>query len=476
MNIMFILTDDQRRDVLGCYGNKNIKTPTIDNLAAQGVRFDNFFCQSPICCTSRASIITGLSQRTHGTNFSEPPVQSKYMATSYPAMLQANGYRTGFTGKFGFNFDSPNSGKKLFDFFKPVTRNPYLKKMPDGTLRHETDICTDNAIEFLNTTPKDKPFCMSVSFNATHGEDGDKRPGFHFQWPESANGLYEDMTMARPKLDDQKYFDALPEFLKDPKGLSRERYSFRWNPVDVYQTNMRAYWRMATGVDNDVARIVAALKKNGQDKNTIIVYSADNGMMLGDRKLAGKWNHYDQSLDVPFIVYDPRLPAAKRGKVVTELTDFLDVAPTFLEWAGVKTPDLYQGQSLTNLVDGNPVTDWRPDFYCEHLFKQYPSWYGVRSKDYKYVVYYDNGPYEILYDLKKDPTELTNEADDSKYAAVKTQMAARLKSYLDEYPMRPKPEPKAGAKADAKPLATEAIAKGAAKSDEQKGTMEMGND
>ena len=246
--------------------------------------------------------------------------------------------------------------------------------------------------------------------------------------------MYEDVQIPLPKLNDPKYFNALPPFLQDEKELSRARYFWRWDTPEKYQINMRAYWRMATGIDNAIARILAALKKNGQEKNTVIVYSADNGMMLGDRGLAGKWNDYEQSLDVPFIVYDPTLPPEKRGRVVSELADFLDVAPTFAQWAGVEVPAVYQGRSLANLVAGEPVADWRKDFYCEHAFKKYPSWHGVRSKRYLYAVYYDNGPYVRLLDLRKDPTELTNQAGNPAYAAVEAQMAARLQSYLDEYP------------------------------------------
>ena len=98
-NIIFLLADDQRSDVLGCYGNELIHTPTLDQLAADGVRFENFFCETPICSASRSTLMSGLSQRSHGFNFGEPPVPAKYISTSYPAYLKANGYRTGFTGK-----------------------------------------------------------------------------------------------------------------------------------------------------------------------------------------------------------------------------------------------------------------------------------------------------------------------------------------------------------------------------------------
>ena len=120
-NIIFFLADDQRSDVLGCYGNRLIKTPTIDRLAAEGVRFENFFCQTPICATSRATVLSGLTQRTHGYNFGKPPVDEKYIKTSYPAYLKANGYRTGFTGKFGFRY-SRDDKEEQFDFYKPKIR------------------------------------------------------------------------------------------------------------------------------------------------------------------------------------------------------------------------------------------------------------------------------------------------------------------------------------------------------------------
>lgn len=442
-NILFILADDQRSDVLGCYGNELIQTPTIDRLAAEGVRFDNFFCQTPICSASRATIISGLSQRTHGFNFGEPAIPAEYIETSYPAYLKSHGYRTGFTGKYGFRF-SENDKSKQFDFFKPYSRNPYLKKMPDGSLRHETDLCADAAVQFIETNPDGQPFCLSVSFNASHAEDSDLRPGFHFQWPESTDGLYDDIDLPLPKLGDTKYFEAMPEFLQDEKGLSRERYFWRWDTPEKYQVNMRAYYRMVTGIDFAVARILDALKEAGLDENTIVVYTGDNGFMKGDRGTAGKWNHYDQALNVPFIVYDPALPEAKRGRVVSELASHLSVAPTIAAWAGLPLPDVYQGPSLDKLVSGESVTDWQQDVYCEHYFERYNNWRGLRTKKYKYAVYYDEPgePYECLYDLEKDADEFVNLASNPEYAAVLTQLKSRLEERTAEMPMADKPSKK----------------------------------
>ena len=442
-NILFILADDQRHDALGCYGNEIIQTPTLDGLAENGVRFDNFFCQTPICATSRATIMTGLSQRTHGFNFGELPVPVEYIATSYSAYLKANGYRTGFAGKFGFRYGR-NDKKEQFDFFKPYNLHPFLKKQPDGSLRHETDLCADAAIEFIRSVPKGQPFCMSVSFNATHADDADHRPGYHFQWPESADGLYEGIDMPLPKLGDQKYFDALPEFMKDEKELSRKRFYWRWDTPEKYQTNLRAYYRLLSGIDHAVARIIGELKAACLDKNTVIVYTADNGYMMGDRGLAGKWNHYEQSLHVPFIVYDPTLPEDQRGRVVTELCTHMDVAPTLVEWAGLPKPESYQGTSLTGLIQGKSAAEWGGDVFCEHKFHMYNSWHGVRGKRFKYAVYYDepDGPYECLYDLEKDPAEFVNLIDNPEYETVRKQLAQRLDDYLKQYPLAKQKERK----------------------------------
>lgn len=434
-NIIFFLTDDQRSDVLGCYGNPIIKTPTIDRLAAEGTRFENSFCEVPICAASRATILTGLSQRTHGYNFIEPPISADYIATSYPTVLKAVGYRTGFAGKYGVVYSPPGL---QFDFFRVIHRNPYLHKMPDGSLRHETDLCADAAIEFIDTNPKGQPFCMSVSFNASHAEDSDHRPGYHFQWPSDTDGMYEDVEIPAPRLGEGKYFKAIPPFLQDKKNLNRQRYFWRWDTPEKYEINIRAYYRMASGIDKAIARIRGVLKAKGLDQNTIIVYSADNGMMLGDRGLAGKWNHYEESLRVPLIIYDPRLPEKQRGRIVKELVSNIDLAPTLVDAAGAKIPEVYQGRSLLPFVEGEPVKDWPTDIYCEHKFKIFNNWYGVRGERYKYAVYYDEkpAPYECLYDLKKDPDELVNLARNPEYSAELANMQSRLDSYLKTLPER----------------------------------------
>lgn len=439
-NIIFLLADDQRNDALGCYGNDIIETPTLDRLAAEGVRFQNGFCEVPICAASRATIFTGVSQRSHGYNFGEPPVAAHHAQISYPTVLKKQGYRTGFVGKFGVRF-AEQMIKKNFDFFRAINRNPYLKQMLDGSQRHETDLCADAAIEFIESTPKKMPFCLSVSFNATHAEDGDLRPGKHFQWPESSDGMYDAVKIPLPRLYDAKYNEALPPFLRGEANLNTKRFYWRWNTPEKYQTNIRAYYRMLTGIDHAIARLLTTIQDHGLAENTIIVYSADNGFMMGDRRTAGKWNHYEQSLRVPLIVYDPTLHTSKRGRVIDEMVSLMDIAPTFIDYAGLTIPDAYQGSSMVPLIHGKPPTvDWRDSLYVEHKFKHFNNWRGIRTAKYKYAIYYDepDGPYECLYDLEKDPDELINLARNPEYDSVLEDMQLRLNQKMKSFPERSK--------------------------------------
>lgn len=432
-NIIFFLTDDQRHDTLGCAGHPMVKTPTIDQLAAAGVMFQNSFCQVPICAANRSSLLTGLTQRTHGYNFGTPPVPIRYATTSYPALLRKAGYRTGFAGKFGMSF--ARGAPRLFDSRKLIGRNPYLKKQPDGSLRHETLLCGDEAIRFIESTPAGQPFCMSVSFNASHAEDSDRRPGFHFQWARPTEGMYEKLIPAPPRLAARRFLEAAPDFLKTREGLSVARFKWRWDTAEKYQVNMRAYFRMLSGIDMTIARVLNVLKTKGLDQNTIIIYSADNGYMMGDRSMAGKWNHYEQSLRVPLVIFDPRVPrGSRRGRKLGQLVSSIDIAPTILEYAGVEIPSVYQGHSLVSLASGNKVTNWRKDVFCEHHFRVYPNWQAVRGHRYKYAVYYENGPYECLYDLQEDPQELVNLVSETGHRQLLEQMRGRLKAYHRRFP------------------------------------------
>jgi arylsulfatase A-like enzyme len=440
-NIIFLLADDQRNDTLGCAGHPIIKTPVIDRLAAEGVRFRNTFVTTAICAASRASIFTGLHEQTHGYNFGKPPVSAEHMQASYPMLMRQAGYRTGFIGKYGVETELDQ--KAVFDVVHNIGRNPYFKKQPDGSLRHETELCADRAIDFINQNQEGEPFCLSVSFNASHAEDGDKRPGIgQYPWPKTVDGMYEDVLIPQPRLNDPAIFKNLPEFLRNPRtSLNRERYFWGLDTQEKYQANMRGYFRMISGIDHAIGRIRQALDARGLADNTVIIYMADNGYYMGDRGFAGKWTHYEQSLRVPLIVYDPRLPDAKRGRTPVQMALNIDIPSTLLDLAGVSAPEQYQGRSLLPIIDANDdnVPGWRQDFFCEHLMnhKQLPKWEGVRGERYVYARYFEQKPvYEFLHDLKEDPDQLQNFAASETHKAILEEMRARCDALQEQYTVR----------------------------------------
>lgn len=415
-NIVFFFADDQTTNTLGCYGHPFVQTPNIDRLAAQGTRFANAFVSHSICWVSRTTILTGLTGRTYGTPGNQELARPEAVETLYSDLLRSAGYRTGYFGKWHATMPPGFRREAHFDEFEAIGRNPYYKKLPDGTLRHETDLIVDRGVEFLKQQPKDKPFALNLWFNACHAEDGDRRPGIgQFAWPQSANGLYEDRPMPPPRLNDPAIFEALPDFLQTT--INRERFFWRWNTDHKYQLNLRAYLRMVTGIDHAIGRFLQALEAAGLAENTIIVYSADNGFYMGNRGLAGKWAHHDESLRVPLIVMDPRVPATQRGNVTDALALNLDLPATFLDWAGVEIPARYQGRSLQPLVAGAQPADWRTETFHEHFAvrNRIPAFEGVRTGNFKYVRYFDHGNYEFLHDLKNDPDELVNLAGDTRY-------------------------------------------------------------
>lgn len=443
-NIVFFFTDDQTSSSLGCYGNSVVQTPTIDGLAAGGVRFENAFVSQSICWVSRTTILTGLTGRSYGTPGNPELARPDAVETLYTDLLRGAGYRTGHYGKWHAKMPKGWKAEDHFDEFEDIGRNPFYKKMPDGTLRHETDLIVDKGIEFVKNQPEGKPFALNLWFNACHAEDSDRRPGIgHFPWPQSADGLYEDTVLDRPRLDDPAIFEAQPDFLKT--SITRERYFWRWNTEEKYQTNLRAYYRMVTGIDNAIARFLAALEVAGLADNTIVVYTADNGYHMGNRGFAGKWSHYEESLRVPLIVHDPRVPDSERGKVTDAIALNLDLPSTFLDWAGVEIPERYQGASLEPIVAGDAPADWRTESFHEHFAvrNRIPAFEGIRRADFKYVRYFDHGNHEFLHDLKADPDELVNLAGDPDHRETLEEMRKRTDEVVASYggPLDPPDQP-----------------------------------
>ncbi len=429
-NILFFFIDDQRNDTLGCAGDRMARTPTIDRLARQGVRFQNAFVTTSICAASRASVFTGLTERTHGYTFGKPPISEAHIETSYPAVLKAAGYRTGFVGKFGVK-TSARPDETMFDFFSERDR-PYLRKQPDGSIRHIDEINMEHALEFLDGCSADQPFCLSVSFSSTHAEDSDKEN--HYPCIEAVKGMFEDTIFPPPLLDAPEIFDSHPEFLRE--SMNRERFFWRWDTPGKYQKNMRAYYRLLAGVDYMIAQIAAKLEKQGLAGNTVLIYAADNGYYMAERGFAGKWSHFEESLRVPLIIFDPRMPENLRGRLLEPMALNIDIPATVLDIAGVNVPDRYQGRSLMPWVNGDTPEDWRTAFYCEHRMdhEKIPTWEGIRDERYVYARYDgQDPPYEFLHDLAKDPYQLHNYARDEAHAATLAEFRKRTDAAVDRY-------------------------------------------
>ncbi len=426
-NIIFILTDDQRWDALGYAGNKDINTPAMDQLAREGVYFRNAFVTTPISAASRASILTGLYERTHGYTFQTGNLPKEYMDLSYPVILRNNGYKTAFFGKFGVDYDRPEMLFDKAEIYDRQGRKGYYYKTIDSDTIHLTRYTGHLAQKFIMETSTGEPFCLSLSFSAPHAHD--PAPEQYF-WDKDVDGLYQDITISPPKLGDDKYFFALPEEVR--RGFNRVRWEWRFNTPEKYQHSVKGYYRMISEVDNEIARIRETLKKKGIADNTVIIFMGDNGYFLGERQLAGKWLMYDNSLRVPFIMYDPR---GKTHRDISEAVLNIDVASTILDLASIPAPKNYQGKSLCGYTKADRVVPERKAVLFEHLWKipEIPSSEGIRTEQWKYFRYRFIDAPEELYDLKADPLESKNLALDPMYKGILSEMRNECNAQIRKY-------------------------------------------
>ncbi|WP_209403571.1 sulfatase-like hydrolase/transferase [Pseudozobellia sp. WGM2] len=430
-NIIFILTDDQRHDALGYAGNKLISTPEMDKLAKEGTYFENAMVSTPICAASRASILTGLYERTHNYNFQTGNIRESYMETSYPRILKENGYHTGFYGKYGVRYDGL---EQQFDDYKSYDRNNafkdkrgyYYKQLGKDTV-HLTRYTGQQAIDFIKESSKEKPFCLSLSFSAPHAHDGAEDQYF---WQPETDKLLQGVTIPDPDLADDKYFEAQPQFVRD--GFNRTRWHWRYDTPEKYQHSVKGYYRMISGIDNEIAKIRDVLKQKGLDKNTIIILMGDNGYFLGERQLAGKWLLYDNSVRVPLIVYDPRLKKQNDSK---EQAMNVDVPSTILDFAGLEVPAEWQGKSLKPLISKETKSLARDTVLIEHLweFDHIPPSEGVRTKDWKYFRYVNDQSFEELYHIKNDPQEIDNLAKSQNHVDVLKAFRKKTNELVQKY-------------------------------------------
>lgn len=421
-NLLVVVTDDQRWDSLGCVGDARLRTPNLDALAADGVRFDNAFVTTAICAASRASILTGQYEGTHGFTFGTPPLADAHVAISYPTLLKDAGYRTGFVGKFGIT-TAKGAPARMFDVFEPIGGPPAGKLGPDGALRHRCDHTADRALAFLDGCSEDQPWCLSVSFHEPHAADGDPR---QYVWPSAFDQLYEDVVFAPPATMDPAFFQALPEFLRTSE--SRVRFGWRFDEPAKYQRMVRGYHRLIAAVDANVGRLRDALRQRGMADDTVIVFTSDNGYFLGERGFADKWYAYEPSIRVPLLVVDPRAPRSRRGARCAAMALNVDLAPTLLALAGLVASPAQQGASLLPLLAGEQPAGWRRSFFYEHRFvhARIPRSEGLRTERFTYLRWIDRAPVvEELYDHVADFDQTRDLAGDPGLAATLADLRAQ---------------------------------------------------
>lgn len=401
LNILLLYADDWRHDTLGCAGHSIVKTPNIDRLASEGVRFRNNFVTTSICGVSRATLFTGQWMSRHGNpafqKFNTPWEQT------YPGILRKDGYHVGLVGKW-HNGKFPED---KFDFGRSYSGVHWIKQ-EDGSQIHVTVKNEKDALEFLKSKPSSKPFSLNVSFFATHAEDSN--PKQFLPQPESMS-LYSAVTIPVPKTANDESFKKLPPFIANEKNEGRNRWHWRFDTPERYQEYMKNYYRLVTEVDVACGRIIEQLKTSGEYDKTLIVFTTDNGYFHAEHGLADKWYPYEESIRVPLIIRDPRMPAQVRGSVNDRITLNVDLAPTIVGASGGQIPAGMQGRDLAALYGKDSEkanADWRKDFFYEHAIiknKDFiPASEALVQLDWKYI-YWPDFKVEQLFDLTADPNE-----------------------------------------------------------------------
>jgi arylsulfatase A-like enzyme len=461
-NILFIMSDDHAAHAISAYGSGLNRTPQLDRLAHDGMRFEHCFAVNSICTPSRATILTGKYSHQNGV-----PVFNRFDG-SQPTVakyLQAAGYYTGMIGKWHLGSDPTGFDQWIVlpgqgVYFDPEFLVPQGRKVIRG---YATDIITDLAIAFLSHRPRDKPFFLLCHHKAPHRPwEPDQKYKAQFAGrltPEPAT-LRDDYSTRTDALHEnrQRVFEDLTRRdLKlippsDLPGNTRERW-LDTKPTEVqlvangttntltgealnrwkYQRYMQDYLACIQSIDDNVGRLLDWLDAQGLRDNTLVIYTSDQGFFLGDHGLYDKRFMYEASIKMPFLVRWPGV--TKPGSVQEALAINADFAPTFLEAAGLSVPPDMQGRSLVPLLKGERPDNWRTSFYYRYYHDpghhNTRAHYGVRTETHKLIYYWKKDQWE-LFDLRTDPDELHNLYNDPAQQSVVRQLKAELYKLKDE--------------------------------------------
>ncbi|MDO5969438.1 sulfatase [Flavivirga aquimarina] len=487
-NIVFIMADDHAAQAISAYGHpisQLAPTPNVDRLADEGTIFKNNFCTNSICGPSRAVILTGKHSHINGFRMNGDRFDGNQQ--TFPKLLQKAGYKTAMFGKWHLHglpqgFDYWNMIQDQGNYYNPnfITVNQDTKKV-DTTMvmGYATDIVTEDAIRYLDEIKdNEQPFMLMVQHKAPHRNwmpalrHTNKYDNVKFPVPDTYFTDHQGSTASKEQLQ-TVYIDMYeghdlkmtkkkgsPELAHNPWKTDFERMTpeqrATWNKayqakndafhdanlsgkdLDLWklQRYLQDYLATIAAVDEGVGRILDYLKENNLEENTIVVYTTDQGFYLGEKGWFDKRYMYEESLSMPMLMKYPK--EIKAGTEVTALTQNLDFAETFLDFAGVQIPEDMQGKSLKPLIT-NQITDddFRDAIYYHYYdfpaFHMVKKMNGVRTKRYKLIHAFDDIDEWELYDLKKDPSEINNLINDESYDEIEAKLRERLKQLQEEY-------------------------------------------
>lgn len=409
-NVVVILTDDQRWDAMGCAGHPWLKTPHLDRLAARGVRFPNAFVTTSLCSPSRASILTGQYMHAHGVQDNFTPLPASL--PTFPALLQQQGYRTAFLGKWhmgdsqliggGGDSDNPQPGFHHWISFKGqgVYTDPTLnyngqRRKVEGYI---TDILTQEAVEYIGQQQPDQPFLLYLSHKAVHAG---------FEPAPRHRDLYTSDPVPVPETAGMR--EGKPRWLLRKRDESRHGLANLYGGQYTLESLYRDYMRTVAAVDESVGAVEAALRRGGFLDNTLVIFLGDNGFLLGEQGLVDKRVMHEPSIRIPMLAAWPgRIPA---GSVREELVLNMDVAATVVAASGMQASSSMHGRSLLELFEP-PQAPWRKEFVYEYFWDwEAPHTAGVlglRTETHSYMEYQGIWDDNELYDLVRDPYQRRN--------------------------------------------------------------------
>lgn len=475
-NILFVMSDDHAVPALSAYGGDLISTPNLDRLAREGARFDAAYVTNSICTPSRAVVLTGKHSHKNGVLTLLDSFDGSQQTVA--KLLQAAGYHTGMVGKWhlkteptGFDEYAVLPGQGLY--YDPFMR--HTGEWPEQR-RYEgyvTDVITDHALEFLRNRPQDKPFFLMYHHKAPHDVFVPKREHTHLfadpiPEPSTLNEDLSDRIALRETVEkighrhtsygvpEWRWFLTRVRYQPDEiSGWERDLAGLTGNSLRKaqYQIYMRRYLQCVHSIDENMGRVLEFLDEQGLARNTLVIYTSDQGFFLGEHGLYDKRFMYEPAFRIPLLVRWPE--AIPAGGETEELVQNLDFAPTMLDAAGVRVPEDMQGKSFMPVAKGEVPGGWRDAIYYRYWMNRghfnIPGHLGLRTKRYKLIYFYDSDrgpdgrtlvsgarpnvrdPFWEFYDLAEDPEEVNNLYGDSRYSDRVRKLKLRLGELRKQY-------------------------------------------